>query len=93
MHDEYPAVLIVATANENHYRDTAQIGSLGVPDLILFHLDGRVLFLELKRKKGKLLASQKSWNAWFDASGMPHKRAVAYGFAEAKAIIESFANP
>ena len=88
--ETYPEIIITATANEKSYKETRQIGSLGIPDLILFDLrDGRVLFLELKKKKGKLLPSQITWNAKFDTCHPPNfSRAVAYGFLEAKRIIK-----
>ncbi len=92
--DNYPDVIITATANERSYRETDQIGSLGIPDLILFTLDERVLFLELKRKSGSLLPSQAAWNEAFDLRrSTQFRRAVAYGFAEARAAISSFLTP
>ena len=91
--DTYPHLIITATANEKNYKETRQIGSIGIVDLILFDMrDGRALFLELKKKKkGKLLPSQIAWNIRFDASHPPNfSRAVAYGFSEAKQIIADF---
>lgn len=90
VHTNYPAVIITATANERSYKETRQIGSIGITDLILFHPSGAVLFLELKTTKGKLLPSQKEWNAAYDAAGFPHTRAVAYGFSEAQKIISDW---
>lgn len=89
--EQLPDLTVVATSNEAHYRDTGQIGSLGVPDLILFKPDGGVLFLELKRKNGRLLKSQVAWNARYDALGFPHPRAVAYGYKQAISEIGKFA--
>lgn len=42
--DTYPEVIITATANEKNYKETKQIGSKGIPDLLLFHPDGYVFF-------------------------------------------------
>ena len=85
--------MITATANEKNYKETRQIGSLGITDLLLFHPKGDVLFLELKKIKGTLLQSQKDWNANFDARFAPTKnytRAVAYGYNEALKIISDW---
>lgn len=86
----YPYIIVTTTGNEKFYKGI--IASLGIPDLILFDMrNGRVLFLELKKKKGKLLPSQIEWNANFDAHHPPSFfRAVAYGFSEAKRIIKEW---
>jgi hypothetical protein len=49
--------------------------------------------LELKKKKGKLLPSQKEFNDIFDEKykTVNFQRAVAYGFTEAKTIIGEWA--
>lgn len=88
VHTNYPAIIITTTANERSYKEARQIGSLGIPDLILFHPNGAVLFLELKTTTGKLSPPQKKWNAAFDAAGFPHTRAVAYGYNEAQKEID-----
>lgn len=88
VHTEYPKVLITTTANERSYKETAQIGSIGIPDLILFALDGSVLFLELKKRTGKLSPSQKDWFA--ANNNLPHTKEVAYGFAQAREIINNW---
>lgn len=87
--ETYPHLIITATANEKNYKETKQIGSPGITDLLLFDMIyGCVLFLELKKKKGKLLPSQIEWNKKFDASlPINFSRAVAYGFLEGKRII------
>lgn len=87
--ETYPDIIITATANERSYRETEQIGSLGIPDLILIHPRNGVFLLELKRKKGKLLASQIEWNAAFDliTFDYPCSRAVAYGYTQAQGVI------
>jgi hypothetical protein len=84
----YPNVIITATGNETQRKQ--RIGSIGIPDLILFHPNGAVLFLELKTTKGKLSQAQKDWNAAFDGAGFPHTRAVAYGYSEAQKIISDW---
>lgn len=91
--DNMPNCIITTTANERSYKETSQIGSLGIPDLILFE-NNRVLFLELKKRTGKLSTSQIKWNKDFDnkfASNI-FTRAVAYGYNEAIEIIDSFHN-
>lgn len=94
---EYPHIIITTTANEKSYKETAQIGSLGITDLLLFMPPPKekVLFLELKKMKGKLLESQINWNKEFDNKFLPsviYSRAVAYGFIEAKHIITTWGN-
>lgn len=91
---EIPNIIITTTANERSYKETNQIGSIGIPDLILFKKGICVLFLELKRKNGTLSDSQKTWNADFDLHYASDncKRAVAYGFDEAKEIIRAWAS-
>jgi glutaredoxin-related protein len=86
VHIQYPCVLITTTNNEGHYKNTRQIGSLGIPDLILFHKH-YVLFLEIKTIKGKLRQTQKDWFAKFS---LPHSAVVAYGFDQAKEKIISW---
>jgi len=87
----HPTIIITTTANERSFKETSQIGSLGIPDLILFSLRG-VLLLELKTTKGKLNKNQIKWNAGFDKMIFyyPCDRAVAHGFIEAKKIIDDF---
>lgn len=85
--EELPSVIICATQNELSYKDIAQIGHIGISDLILFHADRRVLFLELKQKKGKLSQVQKDF-----LSLCYHPCDVAYGFSEAKRIIGEWAH-
>ena len=90
--ETYPEVIITATANERSYKETSQIGSLGITDLILFHPVQGVLFLELKTTKGKLQPSQIEWNITFDSINFnyPCKRDVAYGYNEAINIISAW---
>ena len=87
--ETYSDVIITATANERSYRETEQIGSLGIPDLILIHPRRGLFLLELKRKKGKLQPSQIEWNTNFDliTFDYPCQRAVAYGYTEAQGVI------
>lgn len=89
--DNHPHLMVTATQNEKSYQETRQIGSIGITDLLLFkRMDILyVLFLELKKIKGTLKQSQKTWNIEFDTnySAKNAMRAVAYGFLEAKDII------
>lgn len=86
--ETYPTVIITATANERSYKETKQIGCLGITDLLLFHSDGGALFLELKQKKGKLQPSQMDFNRMFDAWHPDNfSRDVAYGYIHAQEII------
>ena len=84
--EKYPEIIITATANERSYKETAQIGCLGITDLLLFSPCGAILFLELKTKIGKL---NEKWNANFDEhfTAPNYKRAVAHGFIQAQEII------
>jgi hypothetical protein len=86
VHEVYPEVLITTTSNEKHYKQTRMVGSLGIPDLILFYKH-HVFFLELKTKTGKLRQTQKNWFASFS---FPHSADVAYGFDEAKQKITAW---
>jgi len=93
--ENYPTILVTATLNEASYKEVRQIGSTGISDLILFAVKNDImyiLFLELKKKKGKLKPSQILWNVDFDArfKCSNNMRDVAYGFAEAKYIIEKW---
>lgn len=87
--ETYPEIIITATANEKNYKETRQIGCLGITDLLLFTRCGRVLWLELKKKTGKLQPSQIDFNAMFDThfTAPNYTRAVAYGYEEARIII------
>lgn len=92
VHDTYPDTIITTTANEKSYRQSKHIGSVGITDILIFDTRSDVmyvLFLELKKKNGKLLPSQITWNSVFDAKHVAsnNMRAVAYGFDEAKRII------
>lgn len=87
---DWPHLMITATANERSYKETRQIGSKGITDLILFHPNGHVLWCELKKLKGTLLPSQIEWNTDFDLRFAPtpnYTRAVAYGYNQAIEII------
>lgn len=90
--DKHPDVMIQATLNENS-RHAMDMGcSPGITDLILFivrHKTLYVLFLELKKKKGKLSSSQITW-----ADNRPLadncSYAVGYGYHEAISIIDGW---
>ena len=91
--DNHPIVIITTTANERSYKETRQIGSIGIPDLILFDRKGRALFLELKKLKGKLSPVQIEWNTMFDGNftAKNYTRDVAYGYNSAIEIINRWA--
>jgi hypothetical protein len=90
IHDTYPFLMVTTTGNEKFYKEI--IACIGVTDLILFHRDGHVLFLELKKKSGKLLDSQKDFNAMFDThfTAKNYSRDVAYGYSHAIDIIQKW---
>ena len=92
----YPGLLVTVTSNESHYKDTQQIGQLGIQDVLVFIPRGdvlAVLFLELKTKQGSLSDAQIQWNEEFDRR-YGHlanvRRGVAYGFTDAKRMISQF---
>jgi len=88
-------IKVAANFNE-HAREHKAMGmDVGSPDLRLsYRLNGdyRVLYLELKKKKGKLSPDQIEWNADFDANfaSWNCQRAVAYGYEQAIEIINSW---
>lgn len=63
----------------------ASIYLKGIPDLVIFHQNGRYLLLELKTEKGTVSQSQESWS-----KGL--KLEVAYGWIEAEKILKDFCN-
>ena len=85
------------SANENnHYHVNMGIDA-GEPDLWIYCNTPEnicyLLRLELKTKVGSLNDNQIAWNEWFDANFgncKNHKRAVAYGFAEAREVITNW---
>lgn len=92
----YPDVKFIAVQNENSRFDTSMGVDNGHPDIYLLAPWG-ILYLELKKLKGRLSEDQKEWNSWFDEyiqksiqselTGGYATRAVAYGFVQAKEII------
>lgn len=95
---QYPifgdSLRISKSGNENaHYHKNEGVDT-GEPDLWVYVNYKNVCYvlrLELKKKAGRLLPSQKDWNTWFDAeygNCQNMQRAVAYGFIQAKEIIE-----
>jgi len=44
----------------------------GCPDLIIEYPEGKILYIELKTKKGRLSDSQKLWAVQSKALGTPH---------------------
>ena len=84
-------IIIHATRNESLRYDTDMMGEKGITDLLIFKPD-KILFLELKRKNGKLSKDQKIFNAKFDdcfASNIL-SRAVGYGYEESIKIINDW---
>lgn len=96
VHQTYgPEIIITATSNEKNYKETRQIGSIGITDLLVFRAHPfcvYILWLELKKKTGKLRETQIEWNENFDAnfSRFNSARAVAYGYNEGRNIIEKW---
>lgn len=86
------------SANFNEFaRHAIDMGmDIGSADLLLRQRRAdnitHFLYLELKRKNGTLSDSQKEWSAEFDLHYASDncKRAVAYGFDEAKEIITNW---
>jgi hypothetical protein len=94
---EHPALRFHATLNENSHHQTDMGCDIGIPDLLLFRRVGEVLhvlFLELKKKTGKLSPSQKDWATCYHLglAGSNTDYAVAYGFEQAKEMITEWAN-
>lgn len=58
----------------------------GAPDLVLLPGSGKVVFLELKTKKGKPSEYQLEWQQFFNQNQYIYT--IAYGFDEAKKIID-----
>lgn len=87
---EYPHVRIIPTRNEAS-RHAMDLGfESGAPDLVLlWGVDGveQVLDLELKRKTGRLRRNQEEWARNRHQEKNTHY-AVAYGFVQAKEIID-----
>ena len=44
----------------------------GCPDIIIEYPQGKILYIELKTKKGRLSDSQKLWAVQSKAMGTPH---------------------
>lgn len=90
---------IYYAANFNEFaRHNADMGmDKGSPDLRLESIHDNItyiLYLELKTKKGKLSKDQIKWNENFDKNRASSncKRAVAFGFDDAKKIITDWQN-
>lgn len=97
---QHPELMVTGTDNENNYKNVASIGSLGIPDLIIFHKSGKVFFLELKtmkrknEKNGGLGDNQIKWNEDFDLNWScdNFQRNVAYGLADARDAVTAWVN-
>jgi len=87
----------IVSNNNEHARHFVNMGvDIGSPDLLLYTRKNELvylLFLELKKKTGKLSPAQIEWNSDFDENYKSDncKRAVAYGYNEAIKIIEEWA--
>jgi hypothetical protein len=92
----YPMLRVSMSANENNHFHMNMGIDAGEPDLWIYAKVENLahfLRLELKTKTGSLNDNQIAWNEWFDkeyGNCANHKRAVAYGFAEAREIIENW---
>lgn len=95
--DNYPMIKIATSQNENS-RHAVDLGmDIGEPDIRLLYRQGDItylLYLELKKKKGRLLKSQKEWNVDFDLNYQSQncQRTVAYGFHHAKICVAVWAS-
>lgn len=84
---------IASNGNENSRQFVDMGMDVGDTDLRLSYRGSNniytMLYLELKKKKGKLLPSQIEWNEDFDRNYVSSncQRAVAYGYEEAQRII------
>jgi hypothetical protein len=94
--ETYPQAKCIATLNENN-RHCMDMGcDEGITDLLIMErrTDGLLwmLFLELKKKKGKLSESEIKWAKDYHINFASKNTvyAVAYGFSAAKEIIEQF---
>ena len=89
--ENYPQVIINATANEHSRKHMSEGHEAGITDILLFARDAdgvvHILMQEMKTKKGKLSKSQKNWheNRFIPfLEGEYTMWVVSYGFVEAK---------
>lgn len=88
------------TANETYTkspmqkaRNTRMGVRSGIPDMVIVFKNA-VLFLELKRPDGGVVSkSQKAWMEALRAVGGPVHCEIAYGYDEAKLVIDRLAYP
>ncbi len=85
-------IKVIPVANETMRRQDIDLGH---PDLLLLTRRGVVTYyfhLELKTKTGSLGDNQIAWNESFDKDfkSANASRAVAYGFAQCKEIIQNW---
>ena len=59
---------------------------LGFPDLLLFHKDGRIAFIEVKSEGGVVSKEQKSCHTWL--IGLGHKVSVCRSIEDAQETLE-----
>lgn len=59
---------------------------LGFPDLLLFHKDGRIAFIEVKSEGGRVSDDQKTCHAWMTSLG--HKIAVCRSVEDVQETLE-----
>lgn len=89
-----PAYVLRAAFGWSAHRTGPELGAMkeaagivrGLPDLLIFHPDGRCLPLELKSDTGKLTAAQRMWRT---AIGTREART----FEAAKEIIDAWNRP
>jgi hypothetical protein len=83
----YPEARVHASLNENSRHNTDMGIWVGFPDLTLFH-NNHELYLELKKKKGKLSGAQIKCHA--ELKEMGKTVVTAYGYIEAQEKISAF---
>jgi len=95
--ETYPEIRVSMSANENNHYHLDMGIDVGEPDLWLYKMGAdnicHFLRLELKTTIGKLNPNQEEWNMWFDiefGNCANHKRAVAYGFPQARELINNW---
>jgi hypothetical protein len=92
---DLPQIKVAASQNEDSFHNTDLGMDVGEPDLrLLFRSEGvtHLYYVELKKKKGKLHASQIKWNADFDKNYASSNcmRDVAYGYVDAQIKIRTW---
>lgn len=86
-----PSVMPVTLNNNPRSKMAGAIGKRmgmvkGLPDIGLFRSIGRVAFIEVKTKKGRLSPEQRAFQSWCREWGVPH--CVARSVEDARDFIE-----